>query len=168
MVVQGCDKVVTTLPEGCPDPGIVAPASRFLVTLTCNIHIIYVRFLEPPLLLFAILQPQWGDLRHGSLCTWWRFTSEPDSSGARVSLTAHVLHILRGVLWHYSAHLWSHTFLTYDDGSDENSSLVTMQNCKSIYHPTLSFLVFYCFSLTKYICEDFLNLLPFFVLWDIL
>ena len=39
------------------------------------------------------------------------------------------------------------------------------KNCKSIYQPTLCYLVFYYFSHAKYICEDPLTHFPFVFLW---
>ena len=54
--------------------------------------------------------------------------------------------------------------LTYDDGSDESSPFVTMQELQEHTSTYTVLLGFGYFSHTKYICEDSFKHLPFLIL----
>ena len=90
------------------------------------------------------------------MCIGWSFTSEPESSEARVSPTPHVLHMfmymnfLRVVPWDCSVYLWSHAFLTYDDGSDESSPFATMQDLQERISTYIVFIGFFNIHLWRF------------------
>ena len=72
----------------------------------------------------------------------------------------------RVVLWDCSVHLSDHmhSWLMMMDWMGA-LHLWPCKNCKSIYQPTLCYLVFGYFSHTKYICKDSFKHIPFFILW---